>query len=685
MGASGLGSLLVKEGLLTEQDRLTINKTCGQGSWAFAKSILTMGLLDEEELAAFVAERTRFRVAAKNFLQKLDLGMSKRVDGRMFSRLEILPIALDGNRLTVAVADPLDKATLAQLEFFTGYEIVALIAPLSQIYEGLIRLNPDFRPRYSALSKFLHNHAAGAWVKQKTSEPSAEFGQETQRGSSKRSRKKTAVDPELFAATRSHAPLDDDGPEDDFSGAESSDVDLDLDFQESGAEVDFGDAEPASDSSFQLESELDAGWEDKLDAGMDTDVPSPERAGPAAELTGIDELNDLDLDASLEGDGLDNLDAFDSMNLEGASASSEPLTDEEPEARGDSAASGELEAEDDPFSSLDSETTSAAETDFLFSEGEAESEIEAFADLDEEPKAAEPAETEVHEDAEFRADPDADFDLEDPLDAFANEPEAADEGLELSALDDTLPGESKIEKGSRLPSELLLASLDADQSESIDALDEPEIEAELEAEENLYMETRSGIAILEESLAADDTDLIDGPDLGLESLDPSAASDRESPLGQSRASFIPPTALVNQLLLRLSLCIDSSALRSLLCEQLSSLCPAGCLLLFAADGPDLISWREGKNLGTEATENALHFLTNWPAGVAAANWKQVELISSLAWAGEFSGIWIAHDLGGPACLWIGAHSLEDEAFTEALEELLRQVARRTAGLGLKVG
>ncbi len=50
MGASGLGSLLVKEGFLTEQDRLTITKTCGQGSWAFAKSILAIGLLDEDDL-----------------------------------------------------------------------------------------------------------------------------------------------------------------------------------------------------------------------------------------------------------------------------------------------------------------------------------------------------------------------------------------------------------------------------------------------------------------------------------------------------------------------------------------------------------------------------------------------------------------------------------------------------------
>jgi hypothetical protein len=167
MGASGLGALLVKEGFLTEQDRVTITKTCGQGSWAFAKCILSTGLLDEDELSAFFAERTRFVVAPKNLLDRLDPGIVEQVDRRMVSRLEVLPLEVDHHRITVAVADPLDKSTLKQLEFFTGLEVVPVIAPLSQIHEGLSRLNPEFKPRPTALSNFLRNHAGAAWIKQK--------------------------------------------------------------------------------------------------------------------------------------------------------------------------------------------------------------------------------------------------------------------------------------------------------------------------------------------------------------------------------------------------------------------------------------------------------------------------------------------------------------------------------------
>ena len=45
MGTSGLGNLLVDEGLLTEVDRRTIKRTCGTGGGAFAKSIIALGVL----------------------------------------------------------------------------------------------------------------------------------------------------------------------------------------------------------------------------------------------------------------------------------------------------------------------------------------------------------------------------------------------------------------------------------------------------------------------------------------------------------------------------------------------------------------------------------------------------------------------------------------------------------------
>ena len=170
MGVSGLGSLLVREGLLTETDRKTIAGTCGQSSWAFAKTILAMGLLDEDELAAFFADHTQYSVAERDFIDQIDNAVLDQIDARMIARLEMLPMRSSGQGAQVAVVDPLDRGTIRQLEFFTGLEIEPVIAPISQIYEGLAYLTDEFKPHRTNLQNFLKNHAATSWQRQKIAE-----------------------------------------------------------------------------------------------------------------------------------------------------------------------------------------------------------------------------------------------------------------------------------------------------------------------------------------------------------------------------------------------------------------------------------------------------------------------------------------------------------------------------------
>jgi hypothetical protein len=317
MGASGLGTLLVKEGFLTEQDRITITKTCGQGSWAFAKSILTMGLLDEDELAAFFAERTRYMVAPKNFLERLDLRITDQIDRRMVSRLEVLPLEIDHQRITVAVADPLDKSTLKQLEFFTGLEVVPVIAPLSQIYEGLVRLNPEFKPRFTALSNFLRNHAGTAWVKQKLIENPELFERSARSGASAHSRDQ---DDDMDGIEE----LDESS--DELEGIEEASLDKDV------GSGDFDDVEIADDSDLELS--LSEGQDD-LEGGLgplDDPQESSERAAAPKKAGEHDPWSSAD-HAPVAGPGsgrksepdLESLDLLDESNDDdGISAGDDP-------------------------------------------------------------------------------------------------------------------------------------------------------------------------------------------------------------------------------------------------------------------------------------------------------------------------------------------------------------------------
>jgi hypothetical protein len=89
MGTSGLGSLLVKDGLLSEQDRLTIMRMSGHGSGAFAKSVIATGLLTPEELASFIAEKTPYQVASKNFAATAAADALAALDTHLLAKLEV--------------------------------------------------------------------------------------------------------------------------------------------------------------------------------------------------------------------------------------------------------------------------------------------------------------------------------------------------------------------------------------------------------------------------------------------------------------------------------------------------------------------------------------------------------------------------------------------------------------------
>ena len=92
MNQLDLGRLLVKDGFMTELDRRTIKRSCGHDSAAFAKSILSIGLLDEDELAAFLAENTRYEIAPKNFLSNMQADALTSVDMHMLAHLEVIPL-----------------------------------------------------------------------------------------------------------------------------------------------------------------------------------------------------------------------------------------------------------------------------------------------------------------------------------------------------------------------------------------------------------------------------------------------------------------------------------------------------------------------------------------------------------------------------------------------------------------
>ena len=162
MATSRLGLLLVEDGLLTEADRRTIKRNCGGEGAAFARSILAIGLLAEDELAAFLAEKTQWRVAPMDLLAAAEKEAIDAVDPILMQRLEAIPLRIQDGVLHIAVVDPLDEDTLNQLAFFTGSKVRPVIATLSAIRAALKGLDQEYRPERTHLEAFMTNHAVAA-------------------------------------------------------------------------------------------------------------------------------------------------------------------------------------------------------------------------------------------------------------------------------------------------------------------------------------------------------------------------------------------------------------------------------------------------------------------------------------------------------------------------------------------
>ena len=155
---SRLGSFLVQEGILSPSDRQMIQRESSVSHGSFARSVLALGLLDEDELSALFASKTVFRQVSKDILQEMDYGVISIAPTHILAWLEVMPLAVREGALTIAMVDPTDQDAINQMAFFTGLRIKPVIATLSEILRGLREIGATFEVGESRFETFLKTH-----------------------------------------------------------------------------------------------------------------------------------------------------------------------------------------------------------------------------------------------------------------------------------------------------------------------------------------------------------------------------------------------------------------------------------------------------------------------------------------------------------------------------------------------
>jgi hypothetical protein len=109
-------------------------------------NLLEMGLLSEEGLARVLNEKLGVPCIDASWLEDVPSSVLAQIPRGMAERFRVLPVALDGKRLTVAMADPSDFRAIDEIGFATGLVLVPRVCPELRLSLALERYYGIKRP-----------------------------------------------------------------------------------------------------------------------------------------------------------------------------------------------------------------------------------------------------------------------------------------------------------------------------------------------------------------------------------------------------------------------------------------------------------------------------------------------------------------------------------------------------------
>ena len=119
-----LGEMLLKVGALTEpQLKQVLNAQVIYGG-RLGTNLVEMGLIGEEDLARLLSEQLGVPCIDPPALDAIPRALLSLVPLEMVRRYRVVPIALDGKRLTLAMADPSAFKAIDEIGFTTGLVII---------------------------------------------------------------------------------------------------------------------------------------------------------------------------------------------------------------------------------------------------------------------------------------------------------------------------------------------------------------------------------------------------------------------------------------------------------------------------------------------------------------------------------------------------------------------------------
>ena len=102
-------------------------------------SLIKLGFIDEDTLGEYLAEIARARYAPARTLESIPPEVIAAVPARLAAKYCIVPIAIEGRRLHLAMRDPKDLIALDEIAFLTGLPIEPYVATEFRLVRAIER------------------------------------------------------------------------------------------------------------------------------------------------------------------------------------------------------------------------------------------------------------------------------------------------------------------------------------------------------------------------------------------------------------------------------------------------------------------------------------------------------------------------------------------------------------------
>jgi len=129
-----LGELLVRDGRLDRADLDQVIAQQAQEGGRIGSLLVTKELISAETLTVYLGLELGIPIATTATLEKCKRSATRLLTPEQASHFRCIPILIQGQTLTIAIADPHDMQVLDELAMATGYRIIPRVAPEIRIH-----------------------------------------------------------------------------------------------------------------------------------------------------------------------------------------------------------------------------------------------------------------------------------------------------------------------------------------------------------------------------------------------------------------------------------------------------------------------------------------------------------------------------------------------------------------------